>query len=210
MTVFVSWSGGKDSALALYRALKDVKKVDILFTMLDETCMKTRAHGLKRDVIERQARAIGVDVIFGCASWETYEAEFLKFLERYATNGVGIFGDIDLEDHRKWVEGVCGRYNVKALEPLWLEDRRRLIEEFINLGFKAKIVVVKKGFEDLLGLDLHDYKTIELIESLGIDLAGENGEYHTLVYDGPIMKYSLSFEIKGVRENEKNVYLLVE
>ncbi|ABS61219.1 diphthine--ammonia ligase [Fervidobacterium nodosum] len=211
--VFSSWSGGKDSALALYRALKDfkeVEKVDILFTMFDENCERTRAHGLPKALIQAQAESIGAKSVIRCASWESYESEFLKFLEEYAKGGIGIFGDIDLQEHRDWVERVCGTYNVKALEPLWLEKREKLLEEFLNLGFKAIIVAVKNGFEDLLGLDLHSRETIKLIEKLGWDLSGENGEYHTFVYDGPIFKEPINFKIVGKHVTEKNAYLVLD
>jgi len=211
--VFSSWSGGKDSALALYRALKDfkeVEKVDILFTMFDENCERTRAHGLPKSLIKAQAESIGAKSVIRCASWESYEGEFLKFLEEYAKGGIGIFGDIDLQEHRDWVERVCGTYNVKALEPLWLEKREKLLEEFLNFGFKAIIVAVKNGLEDLLGLDLHNRETIRRIEKLGVDLSGENGEYHTFVYDGPIFKKPVDFKIVGKYATEKNVYLVLD
>ncbi|MGC8821044.1 MAG: diphthine--ammonia ligase [Fervidobacterium sp.] len=208
--VFSSWSGGKDSALALNRVLKEVGKVDILFTMLDETCERTRAHGLPKSIIQRQAESIGAKSITKCASWETYESEFLKFLEEHAQNGVGIFGDIDLQEHKDWVERVCSTYNVKALEPLWFEEREKLLEEFLALGFKAIIIAVKNGFEQLLGLELHKLETIKLIEKLGSDLSGENGEYHTIVYDGPIFNFPIQFKISGQYKTDKNTYLIIE
>jgi len=207
--IFSSWSGGKDSALALNRALKELKKVDILFTMFDETCVHTRAHGLPKEIITAQAESIGARSITRCATWETYEHEFLEFLKEHAQNGIGIFGDIDLQEHRDWVERVCKTYNVTALEPLWLEPREKLLEEFLKEGFKAKIIATKKEYKELLGKELQEGETLKLIEKLNIDLSGENGEYHTVVYDGPIFKKPIRIKIVGNYSTEKNEYLIV-
>lgn len=206
--IFSSWSGGKDSALALHRALKELKRVDILFTMFDETCVHTRAHGLSKKLIQAQAESIGAKLMMRCATWETYEREFLEFLKG-VENGIGIFGDIDLQEHKDWVERVCATYNVSVLEPLWLEPREKLIEEFIKGGFKAKIIATKTEYRELLGKDLHNRETLKLIEKLSIDISGENGEYHTVVYDGPIFKEPLEIKIIGKHSTETNEYLIV-
>lgn len=209
--VFVSWSGGKDSALCFYRGLREVGRIDAIFTMFDESCERTRAHGLPQDVIKAQAESLGVKMFYGCASWKDYESRFSEFLERYARGGIGIFGDIDLEDHKRWVENICGRYNVKPIEPLWLEDREKLIREFLDLGFKAKIIAVKKDFEVLLGRDLQDPSTIDILKSMdNIDICGEKGEYHTVVYDGPIFRKPIDLRFSEIYEKDGMLYLTVE
>ncbi len=207
--VFCSWSGGKDSCLALYYALKEVGKVDILFTMLDENCERTRAHGLKKELILRQAESLGILSETRCASWETYEEVFTNFLLEKVKNGVGVFGDIDLQEHLDWVERVCSKANVKVIEPLWKRDREELVRIFISLGFKAKIVATSKKFpgtENLIGKELSEELFPEM-ESLGIDKCGENGEFHTFVYDGPIFKKPVKFEVGQVIETDKSYIL---
>jgi len=185
--VFSSWSGGKDSALAFYKAKQYFRRVDYIFTMFDETCKRTRSHGLKKQIIETQAKSMGVKFLCGCAGWENYEEVFTGVLEKHFKGGVGVFGDIDIQEHLNWVIKVCSRVDVKVFEPLWKMNRKEIIEEFISLGFKAKVVTVKKGYEELLGREI-DHDFIDLAGELGADICGENGEYHTIVYDGPGFK----------------------
>ncbi len=207
--VFCSWSGGKDSCMALYYGIKTFGKVDLLFTMLEENCTRSRAHGMRKELFQSQSYSLGISWHFECATWDGYEEVFLNFLQSHAVGGIGIFGDIDLEQHREWVERVCTKKGVKAVEPLWKKSREEILREFENLGFKAKIIAVSKRFpaaKILLGRDLNT-ETIELIKGLQIDLCGENGEYHTFVYDGPIFKYPVGFKVLGVVETE-NSWLL--
>lgn len=199
--VFSSWSGGKDSALSFYKAKEFFGKVDYIFTMFDENCQRTRAHGLKPEIIRMQSESIGVPLIHGCASWESYETIFSSILEKHFSGGVGVFGDIDLQEHLDWIVRVCNQKNVNVFEPLWKKSREEIFNEFIRLGFKARVVAVKKGFEQLLGKEL-DENFVKLANSLGADLCGENGEYHTLVYDGPIFSFPLPID-KIYREHIK-------
>lgn len=211
MSIFCSWSGGKDSTLALWNGLKVYGKVDFLFTMLSEDGVYSRAHGLKKELLQRQSDSIGIQLITKSSSWEEYEKKFLEFLEEYALNGIGIFGDIDLEEHKEWVERICKAKNVTPIEPLWKREREELIKEFLDLGFKAKIISVKKGLniEKYLGIDL-SYDLIKELKGLGIDISGENGEYHTFVYDGPLFKEEVKFEVREVIEKEGVYVLLIE
>ncbi len=207
--IFCSWSGGKDSCLALYYALKQFGKVDLLFTMLGEDCERSRAHGLRKELLLRQSKCLGISHEFGCASWGDYEQEFLSFLFRKMRGGIGIFGDIDLEEHKAWVEKVCSKANVKAIEPLWKKDREEILGEFLDLGFKAVVVATSKKFpkaEKLLGKQLSK-QLIEVMNELNIDKCGENGEYHTFVYDGPIFEKPVQFSIARVIENDHSFNL---
>ncbi|MDP2859502.1 MAG: diphthine--ammonia ligase [Bacillota bacterium] len=185
---FVSWSGGKDSCLALHKGVKSGGMPALLFTMLDEGGERSHSHGLSCEVLLVQARSLGIPIIFRAASWEKYEAAFLDGLSeiRDADVSMGVFGDIDLDDHRKWVERVCGSMGIAAMEPLWNSPRRDLLSEFITNGFQAMIVAVKDGLlsPNYLGRVL-DMQVVQEFESLGIDPSGEAGEYHTVVVDGP-------------------------
>ncbi|MFN3691841.1 MAG: diphthine--ammonia ligase [Fervidobacterium sp.] len=191
--IFSSWSGGKDSALAFFKGRELLGRVDYIFTMFDESGLRTRAHGLSIDVLKLQAESLGVKLITANASWEEYEEIFKKVLEEHFAGGIGIFGDIDLQEHLDWVVKVCSEKRVDVLEPLWKKNRGEIFEEFIRLGFKARVISTKTGFEELIGKEINkDF--IKLVENLGIDICGENGEYHTLVYDGPTFGFPLPID----------------
>ncbi len=193
MKVFVSWSGGKDSALACYRAMKDPQiQVACFLNMLDETGTRSRSHGLSPELLQLQANAAGVLMVQRSATWNDYESGFKEALLDLKNRGVeaGVFGDIDLQAHRDWVERVCGEVGLRAILPLWNEGRRKLIDELIGAGFRAKICVTDANYmdESWLGCDI-DADFVRKAEAAGnIDLCGEKGEYHTFVYDGPIFK----------------------
>ncbi len=192
LKAFVSWSGGKDAALSYYRAMKNFH-VTHLLNMIAEDGQISRSHGIRTDVLRLQAEAMGFPIVQPRSSWETYEAEFKKALSDLKGKGVeiGIFGDIDLEEHREWVERVSRESGMEAVLPLWGEKQREtLIEELIEAGFEAVVVATKK---DLLGpewlgrsIDRDFVRDISKIK--GVDISGEGGEYHTLVISGPIFK----------------------
>lgn len=200
---FCSWSGGKDSCLALYHAIQQGGVPKALLTMLREDGKRSRSHGLSTGLIQRQAESLGVPLIVRSSSWNDYEQIFLSSIRQFRKEGikVGVFGDIDLEEHWEWVRKVCSSARIKAYEPLWKRPRRDLLREFLDLGFNATIVSVKQGVLDthFLGLNLSE-KVIQEMEDLGVDASGEGGEYHTVVTDGPIFSSSLhvSFEKKVV------------
>jgi diphthine-ammonia ligase len=186
---FCSWSGGKDSCLALYHALREGGKPKRLLTMLSDDGHGSRSHGLPRSLLEEQARQTGIPVVFRSASWAGYEAAFSAALEAFRGEGItdGVFGDIDLPEHRDWCVRVCGAQGIRARHPLWSLPRRELLEEFIGLGFQATVIVVKAEIlgPDWLGRSI-DERAISEMERLGIDPSGEAGEYHTVVTDGPL------------------------
>lgn len=188
---FSSWSGGKDSCLALYKALDQGYNIKRLLTMFSMENGISSSHRFKEDIIKAQAKAMGVDYIVGRALFNDYEEVFVSNLKVFKEEGIdyGIFGDIDIFEHRQWEENVCNKALITPILPLWQKDRRELVKEFIKLGFKAKIVVVNKTMLDtrFLGQDL-SYSLLEEIEEYGADVCGENGDYHTVVYDGPFFK----------------------
>ena len=192
LNAFVSWSGGKDAALSYYRAMKNFH-VTHLLNMVAEDGRISRSHGIKTDVLRMQAEAMGLPIVQPRSSWETYEAEFKKALSGLKDKGVeaGIFGDIDLEGHREWVERVSRESGMEAVLPLWGEkNRENLIEELIEAGIETVVVATKK---DLLGpewLGRHIDRDFirDISEIKDVDMSGENGEYHTLVVSGPIFK----------------------
>jgi diphthine-ammonia ligase len=192
---FCSWSGGKDSALALRRAILAGGKPAGLVTMLNEGGRVSRSHGLPRSLLTAQAERMGIPIRFRSAAWESYEGEFLEALRAFRAEGIdaGVFGDIDLADHRDWCRRVCADAGLEALHPLWKRPRRELLEEFIAAGFRATIVVVHA---DRLGREWIgrpiDLDTVAALEKTGVDPSGEAGEYHTVVTGGPGFRDTIS------------------
>ena len=186
---FCSWSGGKDSCLALHRSIEAGMRPTTLLTMLTEDGRRSRSHGLSVDVLEAQAAALGMELVTCATSWDDYEENFVGEAEKLMTEGIstGIFGDIDLIEHREWVEGVCSRVGMEAQLPLWNSTREVLLEELLSKGFKAMVVSVKDGVlgRRWLGKTL-DRNMVDLFKSSGVDPSGEAGEYHTCVVDGPL------------------------
>lgn len=197
---FCSWSGGKDSCLALFRMLNAGHVCRCLFTMIDETGERSRSHGLTPELLKRQSRMMNLPLYIANASWKIYEDEFRKRMMSFKQCGLshGVFGDIDLEPHRQWVEKICNESGFQSHLPLWKENRRDIVNEFIDASFKALIVVVnsRKMPDEFLGRSI-DRRLIGELEDLGIDACGENGEFHSFVYDGPLFKSPVDFSIRN-------------
>lgn len=191
---FCSWSGGKDSCLALHRARMAGAKPACLLTMISEDGIRSRSHGLRRDVIEAQAAAMGIPLLTRYATWAGYEAVFVEALHAIRKKGIksGVFGDIDFPPHLEWEEKVCAKADIRPCLPLWGGARPALLHEFIALGYKALIVRVNENKlnRKFLGRII-DRKIVGEFQKIGIDPCGENGEYHTLVVDGPIFSRPL-------------------
>lgn len=189
---FASWSGGKDSCLALHKAIEQGYCPKKLFTMFSMENGISSSHRLNESIIKAQASSIGIEHLLGRALFDDYEEVFVSNLKVFKEQGIdyGIFGDIDLEEHRAWEDRVCQKASIKAVLPLWKKSRKDIVKEFLKLGFKAKIVVVNTTMLDkrFLGCDL-TFSLMKEIEEYGADVCGENGEYHTVVYDGPIFKH---------------------
>ncbi|MGM0446318.1 MAG: diphthine--ammonia ligase [Bacillota bacterium] len=202
---FCSWSGGKDSTLSLYKALNAKMDVKYLLNMMNEDGKNSRSHNLPLDIIKAQSDSLNIPLITKKTTWETYEEIFIDTLKQFNKDGIkyGIFGDIDLEDHRKWEEKVCEKANLNAVLPLWQQKRKVLLKEFLDLGFKTMIVVVNESYLDkkYLGKIL-DKELVNEFEEIGIDPNGENGEYHTVVLDGPIFNYPIKVKKQNILHNE--------
>lgn len=165
-----------------------------LLTMLTEEGKRSRSHGLSMEVLEAQAESMGMELVTCATSWDDYEENFVREANKLRSEGVsaGVFGDIDLVEHREWVEGVCSRVGIEAHLPLWNAAREALLEELLSEGFRAVVVSVKDGVlgKRWLGKIL-DRNMVDLFKSSGIDLSGEAGEYHTCVVDGPLFSEPL-------------------
>ena len=212
MKAFVSWSGGKETSLACYREmqLKDIE-IKHLLNMITEDGKRSRSHGIRTSCLKAQAEAMGIPIIQRRTTWENYEELFKKAMSGLKKEGIsaGIFGDIDLQEHRDWVERVCKDVGIKPILPLWKEEREKLLEEFISLGFEAIIVATQAKFlgKEWLGRTI-DEELVKKLKAIGpIDLCGEKGEYHTFVYEGPIFKEPVKFVIGEKTQKDKHWFL---
>lgn len=194
-----SWSGGKDSCLALLRAQNLGHNITHLLTVLDESGLKTRSHGVSKDLILAQGKSLGMHNEFISAAWDNYEQEFIHKLQSLKSLGLdlAIFGDTDLKAHREWEEKVCLEANLEPILPLWNQNRLSLVEEFLSLGFKARVTCVDGRFlnESYVGREFDAQFINDLPEQ--VDACGENGEFHTFVYDGPNFAFPVSWKSLG-------------
>lgn len=208
-----SWSGGKDSALAFYRAVQQGHVPIALFTMFEEDGERSKSHGLKKQILEAQAERMGLPLVIGQADWVGYEEEFIRHLQNFKEQGIemGVYGDIDLQDHLDWVEKVSKQAELDVLHPLWQEARRSLLEELVEEEFKAVITVVDTARvgEEFLGRAF-TRGLIEELEALGIDACGEEGEFHTTLVDGPIFVEPLPVEFGNIVRNGQYAMLEVK
>lgn len=199
---FCSWSGGKDCCLALFKSIQLGYFPKALFTMCIETGERSRSHGLSIEILRAQADSLGLPLFTQNASWENYRNQFIhgiKIIKKQNSSiQTGIFGDIDIDEHKQWEENVCQETELNAFLPLWKMNRRTVLNEFLTAGFKAIIVSVdsKKLTPNFLGRTI-DNDIIEEFEKKGIDLCGENGEFHTVVVDGPLFKTPINVKKCG-------------
>ena len=190
--VLFGWSGGKDSALALYELSKDKHiHVSALLTTVTEGYDRISMHGVRRDLLQKQAAALGfpleeIPIPQKCTN-EIYEQRMQQVLEKHRGQGVmrAAFGDLFLEEVRQYREERMGRIGMKCIFPLWGINTTELAGRFVDLGFRAIIVCVDTNVLDsrFAGREYNH----DLLRDLpaGIDPCAENGEFHTFVYDGP-------------------------
>ncbi|OUC58911.1 Dph6-related ATP pyrophosphatase [Acinetobacter seifertii] len=209
----VSFSGGKDSSLALYHAMK-TGKVMGLIVMLEEHGQRSRSHAMPLDIIRAQAQAIGLPVFMASSNWNDYESKFINLLSEAKQKGAEVLvtGDLDMPEHGCWYDRITQQIGLKLGMPLWLRPHREVVEEFIQFGFKSVIVTVNLK----LGMKVEDLgKTLTLeyiqeLENLGIDPCGEGGEFHTTVIDGPIFNKAIPVRKLDIVYHEEYAFLPLE
>jgi len=196
------WSGGKDSAYCLHKVLT-AKLFDVkyLLTTVNKTFNRISMHGVRAELLDAQAKAIGIPLLKVYVSEGTndeYEKQMALTLQKAKKEGIEnvIFGDIFLEDLRIYRENNLAKLGLKAIFPLWKIDTNFIINDFIAQQFKTIICCTNDGFlgEDWVGKVIDNQLVKEL--PYPVDACGENGEYHTFCYDGPIFKQPITF-IKG-------------
>lgn len=199
--IVLSWSGGKDSAITLQRLLREDRfSVDRLLVSINESTNRVSMHGVRKELIEKQVKVLGIPVTFlklpENPSMDEYnfllEEQMINLMKEGFTHAA--FGDIFLEDLRGYREKQLDKIGMKSLFPIWDEDTNLLAESFIENGFKAIFVCVdkSKSVSDYAG-KLYSRNFLDEIPD-DIDPCGENGEFHTFVFDGPIFSEPISYQ----------------
>lgn len=196
-----NWSGGKDSSLCLYHALKDEHfNIQYLLTTINGKHKRVSMHGVSEDLLDDQARSIGLPLrkihLPEFPSMEEYNAIISKELDEAKKQdiSISIFGDIFLEDLREYRVKQLASKGFIAEFPLWKRDTKEIAKEFIDLGFKTIIVSIDSRYLDKsFAGRIYDESFLNDLPK-NVDPCGENGEFHSFTFDGPIFKYPIPFE----------------
>jgi diphthine-ammonia ligase len=195
----LSFSGGKDSMLALDRAIRQGFEVRRLFNIYEGSSGRVRFHGIRAQLIGAQADSIGIPLLQDSTHPDDYGAVFLRVLDRLQDEGIDgiIFGNIHLADIRAWYEERVTARGFEHVEPLWDVPTPELLGEVIDRGYLARIVSVDLARTPggWLGRVLDQALMAEIIRHPSIDPCGERGEYHTFVENGPIFQHPLHVQI---------------
>jgi diphthine-ammonia ligase len=198
--------------LALYRIQKsEGQEIKTLLNMCDAFTDVSRSHGIRQDLVVRQAEALGIELIQPKTDRAGYEQNFKAAILKLKEQGItgGVFGDIYLWEHRHWIERVCSECDIQAIFPLWDNPVDELAAEIIREGFKTLTVSVsaKQLTKEFLGREYDSAFVAELSKLDGIDVCAELGEFHTFVFDGPNFGHPVSFQ-KGVVSFRDNHWFL--
>jgi len=199
---YFNWSGGKDSALALHYALQSKRhSIERLLTNVNQQYRRVSMHGVREELLEEQAAAIGLPlqklILPDQPSMSDYEAHMWSTVNELKKEGFthSLFGDIFLEDLKLYRETQLSKAGIRAVFPLWKHNTTELLHQFIDLGFKTIIVCVKAELLDAeFAGRIIDRDFLKDLPK-NVDACGENGEFHSFVFDGPIFKQPVPFEI---------------
>jgi uncharacterized protein (TIGR00290 family) len=198
---YMNWSGGKDSSLCLWKVLNDeLYAVDAMLTSVNAAHNRISMHGVRRELLIAQANSIGLDMhtveLPESPTMDEYEMAMLGKVTFLKKNGysASVFGDIFLEDLKKYREEKLSQVGINCVFPLWKTPTDKLMEEFLRAGFKAIVVCVNEEYLDksFCGRMIDDSYVRDI--PANVDICGENGEYHSFVFDGPIFKQPVNFE----------------
>ena len=192
------YSCGKDSALAFYRMISAGHTPVCFIVTYNSAAGRSWFHGVTPDLLDSISKSMHVPIIQCNCTGGSYAAEVERCLRDAKRMGAeaAVFGDIDIEDHLEWNTELCEKTELMCMNPLWLESREELVHEMIDAGFKAviKCVDVRKLSSRFLGETLNRELAAE-IAATGADICGENGEYHTFVYDGPTYRNPIPIKL---------------
>ncbi len=211
--ILLSWSGGKDSSLALFEIQKSLDyEVAALITTVTSDYDRVSMHGLRTVLLDEQGSSLNIPLkkvfISKNASNDEYESKFNEELLKFRRTGINkvVFGDLYLEDIKKYREALLEKIDMQCIFPIWKRDTKKLALEFIESGFKAITVCVDSN---ALGEEFAGRKfDADFLKDLpcGVDPCGENGEFHTFVYDGPIFKNPIDHELGEIVLRDERFY----
>ncbi|UYQ95094.1 diphthine--ammonia ligase [Chitinophaga horti] len=177
---------------------------------MNENGRISRSHALPASILQQQAAALGLPMQNTPSSWQEYEFHFVNALQQLkATYSLeaAVFGDIDLQAHRDWEEMVCAKAGLQAVLPLWQQDRKQLVLQMLDAGIQTMIVSCNTTMgPDFLGRVM-DRLLIADLEAIGVDVCGENGEFHTVVIDCPLFKTPLALPAYSKVQHEQYHFL---
>ena len=198
-----NWSGGKDSALALHKILEENKyEIIALLTTINEETQKSSMHSIPLEILQKQAESIGIPLVTFIFSKDlkNYDEKMAEVITHFKKENVSsfIFGDIFLSDVKAYRESKLNPLGIEVIEPLWDKKSSEIMDEFLLSGIKTKIIVTDASKLDrnyigkIIDEDfIHSYPK-------DLDICGENGEYHSLAYDGKLFKKKVDFKISGI------------
>lgn len=199
MKCIFNWSGGKDSALALYHCLQNpLLEIQYLLTTVNDSVNRISMHGVREELLIKQAEEIGIPLyqirLPEMPDMTTYDNTMRVHLGRFKEEGIthSIFGDIFLEDLKKYRDERLAEVGMTGIYPLWKRDTKELIDEFLALGFGTVIACTQANLEPFVGREI----SAELINELpeNVDVCGENGEFHTFAFKVPIFKNPIHYQ----------------
>lgn len=208
-----SWSGGKDSCFACYRLVRSGVRIAGLMNCCSKEHGRVSFHGIDPRLVRAQAELMGLPLLQQETTAENYAQEFKDGVRRLAASRAVkgmVFGDIYLDEHLAWVQGVCRDLGIEAIEPLWDEDTGKLLDEFVTAGFRSVIIAGKNDCigPEWIGRVVDREFQAYLAARPQVDPCGERGEYHTLVIGGPLFKGHI--EITKADVVERNGYRFLD
>ena len=205
------WSGGKDSLLALDRAQQRDLEITHLVNIYEGTSGRVRFHGVHREIVAAQAKALGIELLQKNTHPDNFEQAFRSAMEELKRLGVGgiVFGNIHLADIRAWYEQRTREMGFRHIEPLWGDSPSTLIRDFVRRGHRARIVSVYLtcGRKEWLGREFSEDLILELERTENTDVCGERGEYHSFAFGGPLFQTPLTLHDESQLEMENHLVL---
>ena len=193
-----NWSGGKDGALALYHCLQNPElDIKYLVTTINDAADRISMHGVRVELLEKQAESIDIPLyqvrLPEMPGMKEYDAVMRSTMEHFREEGIthAIFGDIFLEDLKAYRDARLAEVGMTGIYPLWKRDTTELINEFFDLGFETVIACTQERLERIVGKEISPELVMSLPED--VDVCGENGEFHTFAYKGPIFKKPIAY-----------------
>jgi len=206
--IALSWSGGKDACLALHYLVKSNNyELDHLHTVIGEETNRVGMHGIKKELIEAQANALNIPLKISYLpsdksnkSYEQVMQEYAEYCKSKSIDTIA-FGDIFLEDLKNYRQEKMAEAGMECLFPLWKKPTNEVINEFLKLGYKTKICAgdASKLDKGIIGKTINQELLFGL--SKDVDPCGENGEFHTFVYDGPLFQKSIAVSVKSIQSH---------